>query len=315
MRAWDSETDGIFYQRIFSTLQRYERLSLPRLKIYSRLTDRQLHHGLTAMIQHHLVYHFTSLEDGITYYEANTQAAYYLVRSGKILKLVEDRLGEYAARVMEALLFLGHASVRQLENLPELQSRKTLVPSGNQHVHGELQDDDLEAEGAVGRTNGDHASEAKPVPFHSTLKALASHGYILRVRESHFQSPSDNLLEAQRVVSARSDIKVLKGKKQEETTLLKTQELVEERMNGDLTKGLVFNGLPRGVKRKFANGSLNEQQRTARNGMNGDHAEEEEEANEWSEDEDGFDNIPMEVSLCCSIVFSRSSAEMRGRLD
>ena len=267
------------------------------------------------MIQHHLVYHFTSLEDGNTYYEANAQAAYYLVRSGKILKLVEDRLGEYAARVMEALLFLGHASVRQLESLPELQSRKTLVPNGKQHVHGELQGDELEAVGAVGQTNGDHTSEAKPVPFHSTLKALASHGYILRVREAHFQSPSDNRLEAQRVVSARSDIRVLKGKKQEETTLLKTQELVEERMNGDLTKGLVFDGLPRGVKRKFANDTWDEQQRTARNGMNGDHAEEEEESNEWSEDEDGFDNIPMEVSLYCRIVFSRLSTEMRGRLD
>lgn len=57
------------------------------------------------MIQHHLVYHFTSVEDGITYYEANPQAAYYLVRSGKILQLIENRLGPYAAQVMEAILY------------------------------------------------------------------------------------------------------------------------------------------------------------------------------------------------------------------
>jgi DNA-directed RNA polymerase III subunit RPC3 len=147
-------------------------------------------------------------------------------------------------------------------------------------------------------TNGDHSVDDKPVPFHATLKALASHGYILRVRDAHFQSPSDNLLEAQRAVAARSDIKALKGKKQEEAIKEKAQELVHERTDGDLSQGLMYNGLPRGVKRKFGNGSANGQRQDRQNGVNGDHAEdEEEEENEWSEDEDGFDNIPMEVSI------------------
>lgn len=259
------------------------------------------------MIQHNLVYHFTSLEDGNTYYEANPQAAYYLVRSGKILHLIEDRLGEYAARVLEAILFLGHASVKQLKSLPELQFRKPVVPNGVQHDDEGRPENEMEVEGEAEEANGGHVLEDKPAPFHSTLKTLASHGYISRVREAHFQSPADNWLEAQRIVSARSDIKSLKGKKQQEAILLKTQELVEERTNSDLTQGLMFNGLPRGVKRKFGNdtsGSPNKAPRWGQNGLNSDHAEEEEEEHEWSEDEDGFDNIPMEVSICyCSDSF------------
>lgn len=247
------------------------------------------------MIQHHLVFHFTSLEDGNTYYEANPHAAYYLVRSGKILKLVEDRLGEYAARVMEALLLLGHASVRYLENLPELKSQKKTVVNGTRHDDAVAEQDRIEPESARRHMNGNDAREDKPAPLHSTLKALASHGYIMRVREAHFQSPSDNWLEAQRIASASSDIKALKGKKQEEAIMLKTQELVEDRTNGDLTQGLIHNGLPRGLKRKFGNGTSHEPSHVSRNGVNGDYAQGDEE-NDWSEDEDGFDTIPMEVS-------------------
>lgn len=252
------------------------------------------------MIHHHLVFNFTSLEDGNTYYEANPQAAYYLVRSGKILRLVESRLGEYAARVMETIMFLGHASVKHLENLPELRVLQPSVPNGTRADEDQPQANGTETEDAPDEANGyHHSSENRPAPFHSTLKTLASHGYLLRVRDAHFQSPSDNWIEAQRTAAAQSDIKALKGKRQEEAIFLKTQELVEERTHSDLTEGLVINGLPRGVKRKFDHGAsgLTNGQHPAQNGVNGDHAaEENEEENEWSEDEDGFDNIPMEVS-------------------
>ena len=247
------------------------------------------------MIQHHLIYHFTSLEDNNTYYEANPHSAYYLVRSGKILNLVEDRLGEYAARVMEAILFLGHASVSHLETLPELRYLKAPVANGIANG-ADPQDNEMEVECQPVETNGDHALEEKPAPLHSTLKALASHGYVMRVRDAHFQSPSDNYLEANRIVSARSDIKALKGKRQQEAIQLKTQELVRERTHSDLAQGLMTDGLPRGIKRKIGRSAVNSSNgQHLENGVNDDHAKKEEEENDWSEDEDGFDNIPMEV--------------------
>lgn len=247
------------------------------------------------MIQHHLIYYFTSLEDNNTYYESNPHAAYYLVRSGKILHLVEDRLGEYAARVMEAIMFLGHASVSHLETLPELQSLTPAVPNGVAGSNEELQEGDMEAENQPGETNGDHAPERKPAPFHATIRALASHGYLMRVRDAHFQSPGDNLLEAQRTVSSRSDIKALKGKRQQETVASEIQELVHNRTHADLSQELMVNGLPRGIKSKFGQNAS-----ASTNGISEHQISNE--GNHWSEDEDGFDNTPMEVRFLLPFI-------------
>ncbi|KAJ5934632.1 RNA polymerase III Rpc82 C -terminal [Penicillium verhagenii] len=302
---------GELFARIFSTLQRYERLSLPRLKFYSRLTDRQLRHGLTAMIQHHLIYYFTSLEDNNTYYESNPDAAYYLVRSGKILHLVEDRLGPYAARVMEAILFLGHASVSHLETLPELQSLTPIHQNGIANGNEEKQEDDMEFENTSGETNGDHVPEHKPAPFHATLKALASHGYLMRVRDAHFQSPSDNILEAQRTVSARADIKALKGKRQQETIALEIQNLVHNRTHADLSEGLMVNGLPRGIKRKFRRNALNSANGERLENGGNEHQTANEQDDHWSENEDEFDNTPMDSEQVVRVNYEKLDVALR----
>lgn len=253
------------------------------------------------MIQHHLVYHFTSLDDGNTYYEANTQAAYYLVRSGKILQLVEYRLGAYAAQVLQAIMFLGHASIAHLESLSELKPKPQITngtngvnhdeENGEEHAteNGEPQENGHHEENGV--TNGNHAVEAKPARLHPTLKGLASHGYIHKVREAHFQSPNDNILDASRIISSRPDIKQMKGKQQAAEIEERTAEMVKERTEGDLSRGLMFNGLPQGLKKK-------RDQPNGTNGVNGNHGTEEEgEENDWSDDEDGFDSTPMDVSL------------------
>jgi DNA-directed RNA polymerase III subunit RPC3 len=95
---------------------------------------------------------------------------------------------------------------------------------------------------------------------------------------------------------------MLKGKRLTEELLQKTEEILRERTDGDLSEGLMVNGLPRGVKRKTANGTSesaskwHQTDHNGTNGTNGNHADDDEE-NDWSEDEDGFDNIPMEVGI------------------
>lgn len=80
-----------------------------------------------------------------------------------------------------------------------------------------------------------------------------------------------------------------------------TKELMDERCDFDLSEKFMYNGLPRGVKRKMTsngNSAPNKHARTETNGINGNHADDEDdEENDWSEDEDGFDNIPMEVCI------------------
>ncbi|GFN21062.1 RNA polymerase III subunit C82 [Aspergillus tubingensis] len=297
---------GELFARIFSTLQRYDRLSLPRLKFYSRLSDRQLRHGLSAMIQHHLVYHYTSYDDGVTYYEPNLQAAYYLVRSGKILEFIEERLGKYAATLMETIMYLGHAQVGHLETIPELQPAPPKANGVKQETEGEETEEQM---------NGDdeHTSE-QPALLHPTLKILASHGYIFRVRDAQFQSYADNALDAERAIKSRPDVKQLKGKKLDETVLEGTLTLLKERLDGDLTRGLMHNGLPRGAKRRHGIGSADASNKKARmDYADADEDDDEEEENEWSDDEMGGDTTPMELATVVRVNYEKLDVALRNR--
>lgn len=264
------------------------------------------------MIQQHLVFHYTSYDDGVTYYEANQKAAYYLIRTGKILEFIEDRLGKYAATVMSTIIYLGHAQVSLLETLPELQPEYLQTNGINQEgeedgghegqVNGVKQEDEenVEYEEQPNGVNGEHATEQAGV-LHPTLKTLAAHGYIIRVREAQFQSYTDTVLDAERVVKSRPDLKSMKGKKLEETIIEKTLEMIRERTDGDLSHGLTYNGVPRGAKRGRGVAQSNAANKRARM----DHAsvddegdgEEEEEENEWSDDEMGNDTVPIDVSF------------------
>ncbi|KAL3470387.1 RNA polymerase III subunit RPC82-domain-containing protein [Aspergillus californicus] len=252
------------------------------------------------MIQHHLVYHYTPLEEGVTYYSANMQAAYYLSRSGKILEFVEDRLGKYAATVMSTIMYLGHAQVSHLETLAELR------PKGSQTngVHGG-EEDSQEGENEVNGMNGDHAPE-QPELLHPTLKALAGHGYLVRVREAHFQSYADNILDVERAIRAGDSAQGLKGKKLEEYVLEKTTDMLRERLDGDLTRGLMVNGVPRGVKRRHTNGASQDvENKQARLDYDAGGVDEE---NEWLDDD-----IPVESSLTVRVNYEKLDVALRNR--
>ncbi|RAK80448.1 putative DNA directed RNA polymerase III subunit Rpc82 [Aspergillus fijiensis CBS 313.89] len=253
------------------------------------------------MIQHHLIYHYTSYDEGVTYYEPNPQAAYYLVRSGKILAFIQDRLGKYAATVMSTIMFLGHAQISHLETLPELKSGQLEADGIN---------DDLEGEGAGERVNGHNVVGAieQPALLHPTLKALASHGYLIRVRDAQFQSYADNALDAERAIKSRPDVKQMKGKRLEETVLEGTLAMLREKLDGDLTRGLMHNGLPRGAKRRPGSGSADKSAR-----MDYDMEDEAEEENEWSDDDMGGDATPMESGIVVRVNYEKLDVALRNR--
>jgi DNA-directed RNA polymerase III subunit RPC3 len=291
-------------QRIFSSLLRYDRLQLSKLQRYSHVSAKQLYAALAVMVQMHLVYHFTSPEDGSTYYEANTSSAYNLIRAGKIVELVEDRLGGYAAKVMSSILYLGHVRISHLETLPELQPEVTVqLPSNGvngKHHSGDPEEMDIEENKGNGGSfpNGHHISE-----LHSTLRSLAAHGYIARVRDHQYQTLTDNLMDAKRVVKATFSDTTAKPKRQEAEILLKTEKMVDERLDGDLSRGLIFHGIPRGVKRRRVNGVSNRSNKRPRlESLTTEGKGEEEEEEGSDEDEyddllDDDDDIPLQVGL------------------
>ena len=156
----------------------------------SGLKDLQVRHSLAVLIQQHLALWYTS--EDTTFYEADWEHAYNLVRSGKIIKTVEDRFGSFAGGLISNLLTLGHTQVGDLARAYEaLSPDKT--PG---YVNGES------AAKPVSTPSGKIKSDEKESnstrkSFDSTLRSLMRTGYVTVVHESHFRSAADNRYEAE----------------------------------------------------------------------------------------------------------------------
>jgi DNA-directed RNA polymerase III subunit RPC3 len=185
------------------------------------------------MIQMHLVHHHTKGE--ITYYEANFKDAYYLVRSGKILSTVEDRLGSYAARVMFTILSLGHVHVEYLESLPLVEIKPYVPVNGinSSPADPDSINQDVPSARVSTRINGNYHTEESLSRLRRTLKDLAMRGYILRVREAHFQCYKDNQIDAERIAEDLVP-RDLRGKKRAEWIERSIVECLRRLTNSDI---------------------------------------------------------------------------------
>lgn len=147
---------------------------------------------------------YTTLGDETAYYEAQWPSAYALARSGKLVKIVEDRFGDLAGDLLSNLLLLGHARVGDLAKAYNaVQSNSTLVSISEGQTFGE-----------GGLPNGlgiNHISAGtkKRAPnledLHSILSALLRSGFVIPVHESHFRSAADNRSEAERELKRVND--------------------------------------------------------------------------------------------------------------
>ncbi|PSR87047.1 RNA polymerase III subunit RPC82-domain-containing protein [Coniella lustricola] len=113
---------GELPSRIFAALLNKGRSSIPQLAQYTSLTPRQLRHGLVVLLQNNLLYFQT--ESGHAIYTANADAAYNLVRTGKVLDMIGSVYGEPAKEVMQNLLSMGHTKVEHLRDAYEAKFRQ-----------------------------------------------------------------------------------------------------------------------------------------------------------------------------------------------
>lgn len=123
-----------------------------------------------------MLYHTTESDTGTTYYEANEEAAYFLLRSGKVLDIVQKRYGKDAKDVVQNLFLLGHAKVGDLVDAYKLKKSH-----------------------ATAQVNGTQASgPALPVNLDGILKRLLDDGIVEPLVTGMFRSPSDAYNEAER---------------------------------------------------------------------------------------------------------------------
>ncbi|KAL2041681.1 hypothetical protein N7G274_005465 [Stereocaulon virgatum] len=202
---------GELTSRIFQVILREGRLSIPALIHHTGLTPRLVKHGIAVLLQQQLVFWHTSAEDA-TVYEANTTAAYNLVRAGKYVQIAEEQLGHFAGAVISNLLLLGHARVGDLVQAYGTRSKdKPPLSNGS----GSVTDDNVE-------------SDVTPKSVHITLHDLLQAGLVSLVNESHFRSDADNRIEAGKVVPAAEYFKNKTKRENEEQREMAILQKLEE---------------------------------------------------------------------------------------
>ncbi|KAM5468679.1 RNA polymerase III subunit C82 [Microsporum audouinii] len=317
---------GELYSLIFSYLVHHGRQPLMRIVQNTHLTPRQVKHGLVILIQQQLVFHFTGFDDGVSHYQANWRRAYLLARSGNILQLTRERLGDYAAKVVSTIISLGHVKISHLETIPELQPTPlrngTHGPDGVNGDHslenGEAMEDGVE-DGVSGddipvnsheSVKGYGASRLGP-----TLRELAAYGYIMRVKDVHFQSPSDLREAARRAVKASGQTEGLKGKKLDEKIEEKADVMIEEWADGTIAYGLVPRNITRGIKRQTANRSFEGPRKRARLNDNAGRVRIETNGDDFSDD-DGYDDdgdVTLDSNMVIRINYEQFNVALRNQ--
>lgn len=163
---------GELPSRILVALFTKGRCTISQLVQQTSLGPRHLRNGLGVLIQQSLLYHYTDPDAGVTSYEANSDACYNLVRSGKILEVIDDRYGTAERDLVQTLMQLGYARIADLTHAFTSRAPKT-----NGHTSGSH-------ESSSGRIESkDHLNAA--------LARLLQAEILETVRPESFRNPAD----------------------------------------------------------------------------------------------------------------------------
>lgn len=253
-------------------------MPIQSLAQHTRLNRRQLQHGLVVLIQQNLVYYFDEGPQA-TYYEANQGAAYGLIRSGKILDVVESRYGDVARDVVQNLFLLGHAKVGELIGLYQRDRNPPANGTSNTLVEFEVQ-------------------PYAPAQLDSILCDLLEAGLVEPVTNLSFQSPDDTFNDVEQNLLRTEFTGGTKGTKQKEQLKLMIRNKLESMRSESQ------NWKPKGNKRKLDSALLNGTNGNAKrrryssgsHPINGNHAR-------------GDEGLSLDVgsSNYCSRVYSRAN--------
>ncbi|CAM1504130.1 Fc.00g017210.m01.CDS01 [Cosmosporella sp. VM-42] len=163
---------GELPSRILIALLTKGRSTVAQLIQHTSLTSRPLRNGLGVLVQQNLLFHYTNPETRFTSYEANPDACYNLVRSGKILEIIESQYGASERELVQTLMLLGHARIADLA-----QAFGSRAPKVNGH------------------TNGTHDSQNGLIEsenhLNSVLARLIQAEILETVRPDSFRNPAD----------------------------------------------------------------------------------------------------------------------------
>lgn len=157
------------------------------------MTPRQIRHGLAVLQQHNLLFYHVDSGAEFAFYEANADHAYNLVRTGKILEMIDTSFGAAAKDVMQSLLLSGQTRISDL-----VAAYETKIDQASRAASLLAEHDGFGAE--ANGVNGDAQSPKKPgllvkstAQLNSIICRLVEAELIDVVHAKTFECPQDVL--------------------------------------------------------------------------------------------------------------------------
>jgi DNA-directed RNA polymerase III subunit RPC3 len=218
------------------------------------MTPRQVRHGLAVLQQHNLLFYHVDPSAEFASYEANADHAYNLVRTGKILEMVDTSFGPAAKDVMQSLLLSGQTRISDL-----VAAYREKIEQANQTAAILGDDDDFGAE--TNGVNGDSQPAKKAgllvkstAHLNTLICRLVEAELIDVVHAKSFESPEDVLKTVEKEVMDKHFPAGVKGNKAK----IELQERIAEglrKVRGEsksLKRKLEQNGGSAAKRRKLA---------------------------------------------------------------
>ncbi|KAI1496278.1 RNA polymerase III subunit RPC82 [Biscogniauxia marginata] len=193
-----NELYGQLPSRLMATLIAKGRSTISHLAHHTSLNQRQVRHGIVVLVQQNLVFTHTDQDSAVTHYEANIDGAYNLIRTGKILDMIDTKFGHAAKLLVHDVLLLGHVEIAEV-----VSRYKGGRICHKEPGHEESRSDDNHVNGNSGlhhnHVNGNGAlspftDEEVPSPAeeaYNVLAQLIGFGFLESVTTMTYQSPQD----------------------------------------------------------------------------------------------------------------------------
>ncbi|PSK45186.1 hypothetical protein B9Z65_2326 [Elsinoe australis] len=182
---------GDLSAHVFKTLASWGRITLRNLIAVADIPAKHVLHGLTVLIQQHLVFHHTPPVSP-SYYEVDWDGAYNLVRSGKIVSLVEARLGPKPAQALSSLLQLGHARVSDMEEAFKYDKVSVVPrPATNGVNAAATAPTDTAADKSVDQLTSTEDKIVDRTELHQALWQLLEAGFVSKVHSRTYHPAAD----------------------------------------------------------------------------------------------------------------------------
>ncbi|ORY63960.1 RNA polymerase III subunit RPC82-domain-containing protein [Pseudomassariella vexata] len=237
------ELYGQLPSRLFAVLLAKGRSTIKHLAQNTSMGPRMVRHGLVVLTQQNLIYHYTDPDTSITHFEANSEAAYNIVRHGKILNIIHRNYGEDSARLVHQVLNLGHVKISDLAKQYKTARQEPGTANGAANgISSDTADNDSDYEG-----------EALDM-----VAQLIAVGILEPVNARTFQSPEDVRAGIEKDIM-ESYPSGVRGAKQKADFFQKSAEAWKEYQDEsrELKRQLEGHYLfgPGAKRRKLANGS------------------------------------------------------------